>query len=41
MKAFLSAMVAMLAIAVLAGYGLQSFELSSEDVNSSSNVRLH
>ena len=40
MKAFLLAMVAMVGIAYLAGIGLQTVELSAEQVNTSSNVRL-
>ncbi len=41
MKAFLLAMVAMVGIAVLASFGLETIEMSAEKVNSTNSVRLN
>lgn len=41
MKAFLSAMVAMVVIAIASAMVLDRFDMSSGEMNSTSNVRLH
>ena len=41
MKAFLLAMVAMVGISFVASLGLETFELSSQQVNTSGGVRLN
>lgn len=41
MKAFILAMLAMIGISVVAVYGLETIEMSAEQINSTGSVRLN